>query len=66
MEHIISILFYRKMSKKTKDNLVPIYMRITINGQRIEQSAKTVSPTFSMVSGRRENERYPHRGQGTK
>lgn len=38
MEHRISILFYSKKKKVTKDNLVPIYMRITINGQRLEHS----------------------------
>jgi len=38
MEHNISILFYSKISKKAKDNQVPIYLRITVNGKRIEQS----------------------------
>ena len=38
MEHRISILFYARKSKKTKNKLVPIYARITVNGQRIEHS----------------------------
>ena len=38
MEHRISILFYIRKSKMTKDKLTPIYLRITVNGQRIEQS----------------------------
>lgn len=38
MEHRISILFYIRKSKMTKNNLMPIYIRITVNGQRIEQS----------------------------
>lgn len=38
MEHRISILFYIRKSKMTKDKLMPIYIRITVNGQRIEQS----------------------------
>jgi len=38
MEHRISILFYIRKSKMTKDKLTPIYLRITVNGQRLEQS----------------------------
>lgn len=38
MQHNISVLFYSKISKKGKGNLIPIYLRITINGKRIEQS----------------------------
>lgn len=54
MEHKISILFYGKMSRKNKDNLLPIYMRITINGQRIEQTIqRCVEPSqWSAAAGR--------------
>lgn len=38
MEHRISILFYVRKSKMTKDNLSPIYIRITVNGQRLDHS----------------------------
>jgi site-specific recombinase XerD len=38
MQSKISILFYAKRSRTTSDGLVPIYLRITIDGQRIEQS----------------------------
>ena len=38
MEHKISHLFYAKNSRKTKQNHTPIYLRITINGRRFEQS----------------------------
>ena len=38
MDHKISILFYSRIASKTKDNLVPIYLRITIDGKRIEQT----------------------------
>ncbi|MEJ7679140.1 MAG: Arm DNA-binding domain-containing protein [Segetibacter sp.] len=38
MDHKISILFFSRISKKTKENLVPIYLRITVDGKRIEQS----------------------------
>ena len=38
MEHRISTLFYARKSKKTSDGLAPIYLRITVNGQRLEQS----------------------------
>ena len=40
MQSKISILFYAKRSKTTTDGLVPIYLRITIDGQRIEQTIK--------------------------
>ena len=38
MEHTISILFFTRIASKRSGNLLPIYLRITINGQRIEQS----------------------------
>jgi len=38
MKHKISILFYVKSSKASKNGLTPIYQRITINGSRIELS----------------------------
>jgi site-specific recombinase XerD len=38
MEHRISVLFYARKSKKTSKGLVPIYIRITVNGQRLEHS----------------------------
>jgi site-specific recombinase XerD len=40
METRLSILFYGKTTKKTTDNLVPIYLRITINGKRFETSTQ--------------------------
>ena len=38
MKHKMSILFYLKSSKASKNGLSPIYQRITINGTRIELS----------------------------
>jgi hypothetical protein len=38
MEHRISVLFYARKSKKTSKGLVPIYIRITVNGKRLEYS----------------------------
>jgi hypothetical protein len=35
MTHKISILFYGKKSRTTKDDMVPIYIRITVNGIRV-------------------------------
>jgi hypothetical protein len=40
MRNKISILFYVKRTKVTPDGLVPIYMRITIDGKRLETSTK--------------------------
>lgn len=38
MDTKISILFYGKKAKTTKDNLLPIYLRVTIKGNRFETS----------------------------
>lgn len=38
MKHKMTILFYAKSAKATKNGLLPIYLRITINGIRIELS----------------------------
>ena len=40
METKLSILFYSKTAKTTKDGLMPIYLRVTINGKRFEQSTQ--------------------------
>jgi len=38
MEHRISILFFVKKKKSKDANIAPVYMRITVNGARIEQT----------------------------
>jgi hypothetical protein len=38
MDNKISILFYSRIALRNKNNLAPIYLRITIDGKRIEQS----------------------------
>lgn len=38
MEHNIAILFYARVNRERNDNKVPIYLRITLNGKRIEQA----------------------------
>ena len=38
MEHNITILFYTRIYRKRNDNRVPIYLRITLNGKRIEHT----------------------------
>lgn len=35
MTHKISILFYGKKSRTTKDDMVLIYMRVTVNGMSV-------------------------------
>ena len=42
MKHKMSILFHVKSSKANKNGLLPIYLRITINGLRIELSTSKV------------------------
>jgi len=54
MEHHISVLFYARKSKKTSKGLCPIYIRLTINGQRLDQSIQRYvdSGLWSAASGR--------------
>ena len=60
MENHISILFYARKSKKTSKGLVPLYIRLTINGRRLEHSIQRyVSPaqwsaTAARVKGNNE------------
>jgi len=47
MEHQLSHLFYLRKSKRTRDKLCPIYLRITVNGQRIDDSVRRyVDPCY--------------------
>jgi site-specific recombinase XerD len=54
MEHRISVLFYARNSKKTSKGLSPIYIRLTINGRRLEQSiGRFIHPSlWSPAAGR--------------
>jgi hypothetical protein len=38
MEHGISILFFVKKKKSKEENVAPVYMRIAVNGARLEQT----------------------------
>lgn len=38
MKHKMLILFYAKSAKSSKDGLVPIYLRITVDGTRVEMN----------------------------
>jgi hypothetical protein len=40
MEKGMSMIFHARKSKATKENLVPIYLRVTIGGQRCELTTK--------------------------
>ena len=54
MEHRINVLFYARKSKKNREGLVPIYIRITVNGQRLDHSIQRyVEPSqWSAAAGR--------------
>ena len=54
MQTKMSILFYAKRAKTTTVGLVPIYIRITIDGQQQEISTKRYvgSSKWSSVSGK--------------
>lgn len=39
MNHKICILFFTRITKNNSEGLVPIYIRITVNGKRIEQAS---------------------------
>lgn len=50
----LSILFYAKRAKTTADGLLPIYIRVTVDGERIEMSTKRyTSPDKWSVEGNR-------------
>jgi site-specific recombinase XerD len=40
MSHTISVLFYARKSRATTSGLVPIYMRVTLSGERFEVTTK--------------------------
>ncbi|WP_291127410.1 site-specific integrase [Flavobacterium sp. UBA7682] len=54
MKHKLSTLFYIKSSKSAKNGLIPIYLRVTINGVRIEFSTSKFieSSKWNSISGR--------------
>lgn len=54
MEHRINVLFYARKSKKNRDGLVPLYIRITVNGRRLDHSIQRyVEPSqWSPAAGR--------------
>jgi site-specific recombinase XerD len=54
MEHRISVLFYARNSKKNSKGLSPIYIRLTINGRRLDQSiGRSINPAlWSPEAGR--------------
>src|SRR5580693_5489868 len=46
MESKMSILFYGKKSRKNNDNLLPIYLRVTIEGKRFEVTTNRCVESF--------------------
>ena len=44
MEHTIIISFYTRISRKTIDNMVLVYLRISVNGKRIEHAINRLVP----------------------
>ncbi|MBB3186402.1 Arm DNA-binding domain-containing protein [Microbacter margulisiae] len=50
----LSILFYAKRAKTTTEGLIPIYLRVTVDGERIELSTKRYThPDKWSVEGNR-------------
>ena len=54
MVNMIKVLFYTRKSKSNSSGLVPIYMRVTINGKRFEAATGRFveSSCWSQSSGR--------------
>lgn len=54
MDNKVSILFYAKPSRSTIDQHLPIYMRVTIKGNRFETSTQRyITPNkWSKTAGR--------------
>ena len=65
METKLSILFYSKTAKTTKDGLMPIYLRVTINGKRFEQSTQryVLSAKWSAAAGNAKLNAYLKKSQ---
>ena len=63
MEHHISVLFYARKSKKTSSGQIPLYIRITVNGQRIEHSIQRYvqAAQWSPAAGRMKGNSDPVR-----
>ena len=40
MSHTISVLFYARKSRATTQGLIPIYMRVTLDGDRFDATTK--------------------------
>lgn len=63
MSASMTVLFYTKKTKTTTDGLVPIYMRVTIDGNRFEISTKRYvkieqwSPQAGRMKGNHEEAR---------
>jgi Arm domain-containing DNA-binding protein len=56
MNKSFGLLFYVKRSKMTPDGTVPVYLRITIDGERIEVSSKRyVNPDKWNTKGQKLN-----------
>jgi len=56
METRLSILFYGKKGKLTKEGLMPIYLRVTIGGERFDASThRYVAPSRWSVEASRVN-----------
>jgi Arm DNA-binding domain len=54
MEHRINVLFYARNSKKNSKGLTPIYIRLTINGRRLDQSiGRSINPALWSPEARR-------------
>lgn len=52
MKNKIAILFYAKSAKASKNGLLPIYLRITVDGVRVEMStSKYVEKSRCSVEG---------------
>ena len=54
MQSKMSVLFYAKRAKATTNGLIPIYLRVTIDGQRLEISTKRYldASKWSSVAGK--------------
>jgi hypothetical protein len=54
MNNSLGLLFYVKRSKMTEEGTAPVYLRITIDGKRIEVSSKRyVNPDKCNANGQK-------------
>jgi hypothetical protein len=53
MEDALKVIFYARAGRRNAEGLIPLFMRVTINGTRFDKSVRYVDPAvWKMKSGK--------------